>query len=327
MEFDNDQWDKHGRQHSASRAAGVLEEKHSHKAVSIFVKQCASRVPLSSSLTGGERQCLWLVSMPIWKRKAQLAPAVGRKPCQPNRRKFNIVFRMFSPAALTMRYQSWVTRIAARAGLLLLLGPLVLILVFRFVPVPLTPLMVIRVAQGYELHHDWVAYDDIAPALAHAVVASEDNFFCREPFGFDGNALTEQIDAWWEGERPRGASTITMQTARNLLLWPGRDVVRKAVEAWLTVQIALLWPKERVLEVYLNSVEFGPGVYGAQAAAMHYFGRPAAQLTDDEASRLAVVLPDPLEWSAARPGPYVRERAVVIRHRIAQIGPLLGCTR
>lgn len=264
--------------------------------------------------------------MLIWNRKRQLSSG-RRNARQPNRRKCNIAFRMFLSAAMIRRHQPRLTRIAVRVGLLLLLGPLVLILVFRFVPVPLTPLMVIRVMQGYELHHDWVAYDDIAPALAHAVVASEDNFFCREPFGFDGNALTEQIDAWWEGERPRGASTITMQTARNLLLWPGRDVVRKAIEAWLTVQIALLWPKERVLEVYLNSVEFGPGIYGAQAAAMHYFGRPAAQLTDEEAMRLAVVLPDPLEWSAARPGPYVRERAAVVRRRIVQIAPLLDCTK
>lgn len=236
--------------------------------------------------------------------------------------------RIFLPAAtLTMRYQSRIRRIAARTALVLLLGPLVLILLFRFFPVPLTPLMVIRVVQGYELHHDWVAYDDIAPALAHAVVASEDNFFCREPLGFDGDALADQIDAWWRGDRPRGASTITMQTARNLLLWPGRDIARKAAEAWLTVQIALLWPKERVLEVYLNSVEFGPGIYGAEAAAMHFFHRHAAQLTNEEAARLAVVLPAPLDWSAARPGPYVRERAVVIQHRIAQIAPLLQCTK
>lgn len=238
----------------------------------------------------------------------------------------DIAPRIFLMAALNMRYQSRIRRIAARAALVLLLGPLLLILIFRFVPVPLTPLMIIRVLQGYELHHDWVTYDNIAPSLAHAVVASEDNFFCREPFGFDRDALGEQIDAWWQGERPRGASTITMQTARNLLLWPGRDVVRKVIEAWLTVQIALLWPKQRILEVYLNSVEFGPGVYGAEAAASNYFRRHAADLTDEEAARLTVVLPDPLEWSAVRPGPYVRERAGIIRHRIAQIGPLLDCT-
>jgi monofunctional glycosyltransferase len=218
-------------------------------------------------------------------------------------------------------------RTGRRIALAVLIGPLVLIVVFRFVPVPLTPLMVVRLAQGYGLHHDWVPYEQIAPALVHAVVASEDNFFCRQLLGFDEDALGGQIDAWWGGERPRGASTITMQTARNLLLWPGRDVVRKAIEAWLTPQIALLWPKRRVLEVYLNSVEFGPGIYGAEAAARHYFQRPAAELSVDQALRLAVILPAPLQWSAVRPGPYALERIRVIRHRIEQIEPLLDCTR
>lgn len=103
--------------------------------------------------------------------------------------------------------------------------------------------------------------------------------------------------------------------------------MRKAIEAWLTPQIALLWPKQRVLEVYLNIVEFGPGVYGAGAAALHYFNTHADKLTDDRAARLAVILPNPLEWSAAPPGRYVVKRARVIRRRIEQITPLLDCTR
>jgi monofunctional glycosyltransferase len=214
-----------------------------------------------------------------------------------------------------------------RVALALLVGPFILIVIFRFVPVPLTPLMVLRLAQGYGLHHDWVPYERIAPVLIHAVVASEDNLFCREWLGFDQDALAEQLKAWWAGERPRGASTITMQTARNLLLWPGRDPVRKAIEAWLTPQIALLWPKQRVLEVYLNSVEFGPGIYGAEAAARHYFRRPAAELRADQALRLAVILPAPLIWSPVRPDGDVVERAAIIRRRIEQIEPLLDCTR
>jgi monofunctional glycosyltransferase len=172
-----------------------------------------------------------------------------------------------------------------------------------------------------------VPYDRIAPALAEAVIASEDNLFCQEALGFDFDALAGQIGAWRDGEHPRGASTITMQTAKNLLLWPGRDPVRKAIEAWLTPQVALLWPKRRVLEVYLNVVEFAPGLYGAEAAARRLFGRPAASLTPDQAARLAVVLPDPLHWSAARPGPYVRERAELIERRVGQLGPLLDCAR
>ena len=158
-------------------------------------------------------------------------------------------------------------------------------------------------------------YADISPALPHALIASEDNLFCEETFGFDFAAMRSQLDVWEEGKRPRGASTITMQTAKNLLLWPGRDPFRKAIEAWLTPQIALLWPKRRILEVYLNIVEFGPGIYGAEAAARWFFHKPAAELTPREAAQLVSVLPRPLVWVAAPPGPYVRERAGVIERR------------
>ncbi|WP_135468009.1 monofunctional biosynthetic peptidoglycan transglycosylase [Crenalkalicoccus roseus] len=213
-----------------------------------------------------------------------------------------------------------------RLGLLvLLLGPPLLILLFRFVPPPVTPLMLIRLAEGHGLERQWVPYEAIAPALAHAVIAAEDNLFCEQALGFDIAALRGQIEAWREGERPRGASTITMQTAKNLLLWPGRDPVRKLAEAWLTPQIALLWPKRRVLEVYLNIVEFGPGIYGAEAAARAFFGKPAAALSAREAALLASVLPRPLHWSAAAPGPQLRRRAAIIERRVGQIRPLLGC--
>jgi monofunctional biosynthetic peptidoglycan transglycosylase len=215
----------------------------------------------------------------------------------------------------------WTRRIA----FVLLVAPLTLILLYRFVPPPFTPLMVIRRAQGHEPHQQWVSLQAISPALAHAVIASEDNRFCQEPFGFDLDALRGQVDAWEEGERPRGASTITMQTAKNLLLWPGRDPLRKAIEAWLTPQIALLWPKRRVLEVYLNIVEFGPGIYGAEAAARTFFHKPAATLTAREAAQLASVLPRPLVWVAQPPSPHVRQRAAVIDQRIEQIRPLLEC--
>jgi monofunctional biosynthetic peptidoglycan transglycosylase len=198
---------------------------------------------------------------------------------------------------------------------------------FRFVAPPVTPLMLLRLLQGYDLHHTWVPYDRIAPALPQAVIASEDNWFCREQFGIDFDAMASQIAAWRDGERPRGASTITMQTTKNLFLWPGRDPVRKVIEAWLTPQVALLWPKRRILEVYLNVVEFGPGVYGAEAASRRMFGRSAAALSREQAAQLAVVLPDPLHWSAAHPSPYLRERAETIARRIDQLGPLVDCSR
>ncbi|MBC9177592.1 monofunctional biosynthetic peptidoglycan transglycosylase [Pseudoroseomonas ludipueritiae] len=212
-----------------------------------------------------------------------------------------------------------------RLGLAFLLGPPLLILFFRFVPVPVTPLMLLRAAQGYGLSKDWVAYERIDPALARSVIAAEDNLFCRQWLGFDFEQLRGQVEAALEGERPRGASTITMQVAKNLFLWPGRDPLRKVLEAWLTPHVALLWPRRRVLEVYLNIVEFGPGIYGAEAASQAFFKRPAARLTAAQAARLAVVLPNPLEWSAASPGPYVQGRAELIRRRTGQLGDLLDC--
>ncbi|MBR0668538.1 monofunctional biosynthetic peptidoglycan transglycosylase [Roseomonas hellenica] len=217
-------------------------------------------------------------------------------------------------------------RLIGRLLALLLLLPLVAILVFRFLPPPMTPLMLIRVIEGHGWQRDWVPHQAIAPALAAAVVASEDNLFCEQVLGFDFDALSDQVDAWSDGGRPRGASTITMQTAKNLFLWPGRDPVRKVLEAWLTPQIALLWPRRRVLETYLNIVEFGPGIYGAEAAARHFFRKPAAALSSREAALLAAVLPNPLAWSAAEPSAYIRRRAATIERRMAQIRPLLACT-
>jgi monofunctional biosynthetic peptidoglycan transglycosylase len=225
---------------------------------------------------------------------------------------------------LPSEWPIWRRRLAW-VSMILLLGPLALILAYRVLPVPLTPLMLIRAAQGEAMNRDWVPIESIAPALAESVVASEDNLFCREPFGFDVGALRGEAEAWWDGERPRGASTITMQTAKNLFLWPGRDPLRKAIEAWLTPQVALLWPKRRVMEVYLNIVEFGPGIYGAEAAARAFFNKPASALTRREAARLAAVLPSPLTWSAARPSEHVLGRAAIIERRTGQLGPLLDC--
>lgn len=215
----------------------------------------------------------------------------------------------------------------ARLALLLLLGPPAVIAAYRVVPPPITPLMVLRSLQGQETRREWMPLASIAPALAEAVIAGEDNRFCEQPLGFDAAALREEMEAWWDGERPRGASTITMQTAKNILLWPGRDPLRKAIEAWLTPQVALLWPKGRVMEVYLNIVEFGPGLYGAEAAARAFFNKPAAALTQREAARMAAVLPSPLNWSATRPSDRVLRRAAVIERRMGQLGPLLDCVR
>ena len=219
-----------------------------------------------------------------------------------------------------------VRHIVLRVLLVALLAPPLLLLVYRFVPPPVTPLMLIRLGQGEALHKAWQPLADIAPALAEAVVAAEDNRFC-EHWGFDWQALKGEIAAWRGGERARGASTITMQTAKNLFLWPDRSLLRKALEAPLTPQIEVLWPKRRIIEVYLNIVEFGPGIYGAEAAAQSFFGKPAAELGAREAALLAAALPSPRVSSPARPTAWLESRARTIRTRIDQLGPLLECVR
>jgi monofunctional glycosyltransferase len=225
--------------------------------------------------------------------------------------------------------RSGLIRFAKRAVpvalLVVFLAPPLAILVLRFVPPPPTPLMLIRWIEGDRPVRIWTPLDRIAPSLPRLVVAGEDNGFCIQRFGIDTAALRAQVDARLEGDEARGASTITMQLARNLFLPPSRTLLRKAAELWLTPQLAVLWPKRRVIEVYLNVVEFGPGLYGAEAASRAYFHKSAAQLSDDEAARLASILPAPRSWSADHPGPYVRERANLLRRRVTQLGSLLDC--
>jgi monofunctional glycosyltransferase len=209
---------------------------------------------------------------------------------------------------------------------MIVLGPLValpltLTVLFRFVPPPVTPLMVIRHFQGYGIDKDWRPLKQISPHLRRSVIAAEDSKFCTH-HGFDVEAIDNAIDVYEEGGKVLGASTISMQTAKNLFLWPGRTFVRKGVEAYLTVLLEALWPKRRILEVYLNVVEFGPGVYGAEAASQHYFGKPASALSEREAVLLAAILPAQLRRSALRPSTYVRQQAEVIRVRAEQV--LLG---
>jgi monofunctional biosynthetic peptidoglycan transglycosylase len=213
-----------------------------------------------------------------------------------------------------------------RIGLVALLAPPALLLIYRFLPVPITPLMLIRLGQGEGLHKDWVPLGKIAPALAESVVASEDNQFC-EHWGFDWEALTGEAKAYLAGEHARGASTITQQTAKNLFLWPDRSLLRKLLEAPLTLEIELLWPKRRIVEVYLNVIELGPGVYGAEAAARRYFAKPAAKLSRREAALLAAILPNPRRLSPARPSRYLEGRVRTIETRIGQLGPMLDCVR
>lgn len=200
--------------------------------------------------------------------------------------------------------------------------PLSLVLFYRVVPVPATPLMLLRLVEGYGLSHDWVAYDEIAPAMIRSVIAAEDGKFCLHN-GFDWDAINDALEAAEDGQRLRGGSTISQQTAKNVFLWPGRSWVRKGLEAGFTVVIEALWPKRRILEVYLNSVEFGPGIYGVEAAARFHFRKSAAQLSSREAALLAAVLPNPIRFSASRPSGYVSRYAGRIQGRAGDIGPAL----
>jgi monofunctional biosynthetic peptidoglycan transglycosylase len=213
-----------------------------------------------------------------------------------------------------------------RVGVALVVAPTLLIALYRIVDPPVTPLMLLRVFEGEGLRHEAVPLSQISPHLIAAVIAAEDNRFC-EHLGFDTEALQGEIDGWLAGERPRGASTITMQTAKNILLWPGRDPLRKGLEAWFTPQIELLWSKRRILEVYLGVIEMGPGVYGAEAAARTYFGKPASALGRRESALVAAVLPNPRQRSVVRPDWYVSRKASRIMRRAEQLGPLLDCVR
>jgi len=192
--------------------------------------------------------------------------------------------------------------------LVFLIGPVAVVAIYRFVPPPVTWLMVQRVFEGRGFERRWVPMREISPALVRAVIAAEDARFC-EHGGFDFAAIRKAMAANAAGKKLRGGSTISQQTAKNVFLWPGRDWVRKGLEAWFTVLIELTWGKERIMEVYLNSIEWGPGVYGAEAAAQKNFRVPASRLTAAQAARLAAIVPKPLSWKAAKPGPYVRSRS------------------
>lgn len=207
---------------------------------------------------------------------------------------------------------------------LVILGPLLLTLVYRYVPVPVTPLMVIRLFEGESLAKDWQPSSGISRQLKMAVIASEDNKFCRHR-GFDWGAFNDVFNEFRDEGRLRGGSTITMQTAKNLYLWPGRSITRKLLEAIYTPMLELILPKDRIMTLYLNIAEFGPGIYGAEAAARAYFNTSAANLSRRQAALLAAVLPNPRQYNAGRPSAYVQRRATTIGYRINQLGPLLNC--
>ena len=199
------------------------------------------------------------------------------------------------------------------------------VVLFRFVPVPFTPLMVRNYCAALfndrktEFHHTWVSYDEISEHLKMAVVASEDQLF-YEHSGFDTRQIKKAIEERRSGKRKRGGSTISQQTAKNVFTFCSRTWLRKGVEAYYTVLIELFWSKERILEVYLNSIEMGPGIYGAEAVAQEHFGCSAKQLTRKQSALIAATLPAPYKFSSKNPSKYMRKRQQQILRQMKNMG-------
>lgn len=203
-----------------------------------------------------------------------------------------------------------------------------LTLIYRFIPVPVTPLMVIRFweqawdeKKDVRLYKDWVSIDNISKNMPQAVYAAEDQKFL-EHNGFDWKAMEEAWEKNKKGKRIKGASTISQQTAKNVFLWPSRNLVRKGLEAYFTFLIETIWTKERIMEVYLNVIEMGPGIYGIEAASQTFYNRPASKLTRQQAAMIAAVLPNPIRWSPAKPTGYIRGRQSWILRQMNNLAPI-----
>jgi monofunctional biosynthetic peptidoglycan transglycosylase len=188
-----------------------------------------------------------------------------------------------------------------------------LTLLYRIIPPPITLLMLQRMAEqkldGEKIvfKKDWVSIDEVSKFMPRAAIAAEDQRFLHH-FGFDIEALQKAYSYNKKNERTKGGSTITQQVAKNVFLWPDRSYFRKAMEAYFTLLIEVFWSKKRIMEVYLNSIEMGNGIYGIEAASRHYFKKPAKDLSKREAAAIAAILPNPRKWSASKPNAYIQRR-------------------
>jgi monofunctional biosynthetic peptidoglycan transglycosylase len=201
------------------------------------------------------------------------------------------------------------------------------VIIFKWVPIPFTPLMVTRIVEfkldgGDAIYsHEWVPLEEISPNLQKAVIASEDGNFLKHS-GFDFKAMQKAFKNNKKGKRLKGGSTISQQTAKNVFLWQGRSYLRKGLEAYFTVLIELIWGKERIMEVYLNSIEMGNGVYGAQAAARHWYSTTAQDLTPKEAAGIAAILPNPRKYKASNSSSFISHRKEKIMRVMRYIGKI-----
>ena len=204
---------------------------------------------------------------------------------------------------------------------------ILLVIIFKFVPVPFTPLMITRAFEqkfaGKEMtcSHDWVPIENISVNMQKAVIASEDGTFLKHN-GFDFTAMKKALKNNEKGRKIKGGSTISQQTAKNVFLWQGRSYIRKGFEAYFTFLIELIWGKERIMEVYLNSIEMGDGVYGVEAASQHWYRKSASNLTVQQAAGIAAILPNPRKFKATDSSSYINNRKSKIARLVRYVGKL-----
>ncbi|HKG07857.1 MAG TPA: monofunctional biosynthetic peptidoglycan transglycosylase [Pedobacter sp.] len=201
------------------------------------------------------------------------------------------------------------------------------VLVYRFVNPPITLLMIQRniernsADKSFKMEKDWVDFEDISDNMKRAAVSAEDQLFLKH-LGFDVKAIEKAFETNRKGKKIKGGSTISQQTAKNVFLWPGRSWLRKGFEAYFTLLIEILWSKERILEVYLNVIEMGDGIYGAEAAAQAYYGKSCAKLSRSQAALIAACFPNPRRWTPKKATSYIRHRQYLIMRNMRRLGPL-----
>lgn len=227
----------------------------------------------------------------------------------------------------SQNYKQKIFRFLLKTALYFFGSTIFMVLLFKFVPVPFTPLMAIRAIENkiedkeVICEHDWVPLEDISINLQKSVIASEDGNFLHHN-GFDFKAMQNAFKGNLNGKKIKGGSTISQQTAKNVFLWQGRSYFRKILEAYFTALIELVWGKERIMEVYLNSIEMGNGIYGAQAATLYWYDKDAKSLTKNQAAGIAAILPNPRKYKASNSSSYINKRKRKIVRLVRQMGKI-----
>ena len=220
-----------------------------------------------------------------------------------------------------------VTSLLSKVLIWFLMVSVLWVLAYRFINPPITLLMVVRNIErkadgkSFKTEKKWVDFENISTHMKRAAVAAEDQLFLKHK-GFDLKAIEKAYDSNSKGKKIKGGSTISQQTAKNVFLWPGRSWLRKGFEAYFTLLIEILWSKDRIMEVYLNVIEMGDGIYGAEAAAQEYYGKSCTSLSKSQAALIAACFPNPLRWTPAHPTKYIKHRQYLILRNMRRLGPL-----